>query len=328
MMGMYVCDICRQCRKAKPHINPLNGRYICGYCLRKISKCPNCDSFEFPENIYKSKYHVGQGEEGYECNNCMGTIPKIRTYSFTPPMSFFFNEDEDLKTTDFFGTEIEVGFTDDAKINRISGIFDKNVYCWPAYDTSIGHGFELKILPMSLKFLRETLDTSLSELWELNNHPQIKMSRANLGMHVHMSTQRMSYIAQCNLATFFGDLKFCKVFGARNASEVNRWFTGLIALFRTYPTPTPQQFRGVMMSGEHHTNISYSRKRTYEVRIFCSTLDKNLYLSRIEALQNIKDFCRSFVCEPDEVLSHSDLLSEYKKWMSANQRQEDMVCAL
>lgn len=327
-MGAYYCARCFSASKIAPEFDEISGNFVCKNCKSKTTRCPSCDSIVSSGDIINMEYVISSRSERRikVCRKCQATYSRIRNYTYTPPIKFFMDEGETRKTADFFGTEIEVGFAEGAEINNISSIFDKNAFCWTAFDSSVGHGFEIKILPMTLKYLKNNYQDVLKEVWELSDHEHIHKNRTSLGMHVHMNNFRFNFAQELVLASMFiKDLGFSRRFGKRTKSEAERWFK---SVFDFAPPESPNDCRDIMLSGEHYLPITFSRKAsTYEVRLFKTTLDPKVYISRIETLQNIKDFCREFIIDPYEPFEHSELLSVYASWLKDNGREEDEVCA-
>jgi len=328
-MPSYYCGRCDAAVTKKPKKNPVDGSYLCVRCMERIVTCKTCGSKVYSGETTTPRIYVGSSDEANitACFKCIDSVSKIRNYTFTPPMHFFFDEEtESLKNSDFFGTEVEVQFRAGTPINQVSSIFNKNAFCWTTFDSSVGHGFELKILPMTLKYLEKNGDECLRELWDLVNHPAKNKNPSGLGMHVHLNSTRFEYDDELTLASFFmRDPVWSAKFGKRTQAEAERWFADL---YRRYPAQTPIECRETMLRGRHYVPITKTSKRpTYEVRVFRSTVDPKVYIDRIRTLQNIKDFCRIYRLDPDEPVNHKDLLSDYRDWVTANSKQKgDLIC--
>jgi hypothetical protein len=260
----FTCDDCDNHHSddlSEYHIED-NGKTICSKCYEYgYFCCGDCDN-------YYSDSSANYTEDSTYCDSCYVNHVKsdrIKDYNYNPldELDFLGNPKDDL----YLGLELEVYTSDDLNdtANTVSDLLDG--YAILKEDSSISMpGFEIVTAPCSLAIHREKITEFFS------NNPDIDTDDDhNIGLHVHISRKPISQLSIGKMLVFINNPDNQDGIVAIAGRSSNNW-----------AKLSPKKITDIKKQSSRYEAINLQNDATVEFRIFGSTVDPKLILTRLE----------------------------------------------
>jgi hypothetical protein len=236
---------------------------ICSGCYEHNDYfyCTDCEE-------YYSDRSANYSDDGIFCNDCIGDHIKnenIKDYGYDPlnDLDFLGDPKDDL----YLGLELEVYVNKDLNdtANTVSDLL--NGYAILKEDSSISMpGFEIVTAPCSLAIHREKITEFFS------NNPDIDTDDDhNIGLHVHISRKPISQLSIGKMLVFINNPDNQDGIVAIAGRSSNNW-----------AKLSPKKITDIKKQSSRYEAINLQNDATVEFRIFGSTVDPKLILTRLE----------------------------------------------
>lgn len=265
------------------------------YWIEQGEICPTCgEAYLIPFN----RYH-GHGE----CANCHEDV--ILPYSTRAETKFDFKVGKDKFA--FLGVELEVscGSYGREEPARVVKKLLKD-HCILKSDGSVNNGFEIVSAPAHIDVHKENFSKFFDSL------PEELCEDDSCGMHVHIDRNSLSVTQISRMAEFMNNnTKFIEKIAGRKLNTYCKDNNGF---------NKSGAFKSKATGSDRYAAINLCPKRTVEVRIFASTLDKSTFERNLEFVKALVKFSRPGELEVSvkETLTHNHFL----KWMAGQPRSE------
>lgn len=287
----------------RTHYMKLNEIYVDGLFVDKATvNLTNC--------IVCGKEKIVENTEDGKCVDCLGINYKIHDYHTKIPDLLTFKAKKVKPNNTFLGIELE--YEAERSIDRGRLYIGKHMrdHALMKRDGSLRDGIEVVSCPAEFDIHLPIYKSFLDNLPEF-----IKVSERT-GMHVHISRNALSPLAEGKLIEFMNRQD--------NQSNIRK-----IAMrpANNYQSPTSAKItsalhnrkalkRGDNPYGGKYCNLNASNKNTLEMRIFSTPRTYSEFKIKLEFVKALVDFCNSTVVS----LKESTSWVSFSNWLS-NQRK-------
>ena len=237
---------------------------ICSGCYRNNDYfyCNDCDE------CYSDRSANYTDDDDIYCDSCYVNHVKsdrIKDYNYDPldDLDFLGNPKDDL----YLGLELEVYVDKDLNdtANTVSDLLEG--YAILKEDSSISMpGFEIVTAPSSLSIHREKITEFFS------NNPDIDTDDDhNIGLHVHISRKPLTQLTIGKMLVFINNPDNQDGIVAIAGRSSNNW-----------AKLSPKKITDIKKQSSRYEAINLQNDATVEFRIFGSTVDPKLILTRLE----------------------------------------------
>lgn len=241
----------------------------------------------------------------------------------------------------FFGIELEIEWPDEEHNKRIENLYDNfNINCTDIncqadrdnhiniatnnfickYDSSIGseerEGTEIVFQPRCLEESKEYFSPILDYL--LDQGALSFDTNERCGIHMHIGKERISDDMARSVVDFMvNNKRFCELWAQRKSGHYND-FSRLEA--------------GYLPPEEHCAAIANIKDKTYELRIFKGTLNKETFISYIQFATTMFELAEDNLLNLDNVIKRLSDYPESKARLNKiinklKNNQEESICA-
>ena len=236
---------------------------VCNGCYENNDYfyCNDCDE-------YYSDRSANYTDDGIYCDSCIGDHIKnenIKDYNYDPldDLDFLGNPKDDL----YLGLELEVYVNKDLNdtANTVSDSLEG--YAILKEDGSISKpGFEIVTAPCSLSIHREKITEFFSSKPSINSGNGV-----DIGLHVHISRKPISQLSIGKMLVFINNPDNQDGIVAIAGRSSNNW-----------AKLSPKKITDIKKQSSRYEAINLQNDATVEFRIFGSTVDPKLILTRLE----------------------------------------------
>lgn len=183
------------------------------------------------------------------------------------------------------------------------------------YDASTGPGgFEICTIPATFEVHKTSWDTFFTKAPGIINCVTRSGTQASLGMHVHVSKNCFSRIQQGKFLVFYNSPENKDFLDKIAGRKEVKWCRKHPETTIIDPLKTISEARA--RSNQRYSAVNTLNTDTLEVRIFKSTLSKNIFMMRLEFVQASCEYCF-------ETTLNSLSYKKFIKWLFKNKERQE-----